>query len=84
MAEKRVTIRHTDGREYSIEPKAFTDPKLSPDKKSYADRGFEIVSYVDGSPYDGLKSLAEIEAAAAPKVQSVKPAAKPTEKPKAD
>lgn len=51
MHEKRVTIRHEDGREYRIEPKAFTDANLSP-HGSYAERGFEIVGYVDGEPYE--------------------------------
>lgn len=89
MPEQRVTIRHTDGREYSIEPKAFTDSKVSPEG-SYAERGFEIVNYVGGKPYHGPKSKTEIEAKAAER-QEVRAARdqeragpKPTEKPKGD
>ena len=86
---KRVFIAHPDGREYSIEPTAFTDPRFSSQKKSYADQGFRIVSYDDGSPYDGSKTKAEIEAAAAPQVsarnvQPAKPAAVAAERGKAD
>jgi hypothetical protein len=64
MPEKRVTIVHPDGREYSILPEHFTTKQVSPEG-SYAERGFEIVGYANGEPYPGPKSLAEIEAAAA-------------------
>ena len=79
MAEKRVTIRHEDGREYSIEPQKFRDEQISR-QGSYAKRGFRIVSYVDGTPYDGPKTLAEIEAVAAPTTPA--PAALPPSAPK--
>ena len=84
---KRVFITHPlDGREYGIEAKDFTNKRLSPDEKSYAERGFEIVSYDDGTPYDGPKTLAEIEAASAPKhsARNVQPTARPTERQKAE
>lgn len=59
--EKRVTIVHADGREYSILPADFTNPRVSVDKRSYADQGFRIVDHVDGTPYDGPKTKREIE-----------------------
>lgn len=61
---KRVNIAHLDGREYSILPADFTNPKLSRDKRSYADQGFEIVAHVDGTPYVGPRTKREIEQAA--------------------
>jgi hypothetical protein len=61
---KRVLITHADGREYTILPADFTNPRVSPDRRSYADRGFRIAAYADGTPYDGPKSKREIEKAA--------------------
>lgn len=48
---KRVRIAHPDGREYGIEPSAFTRADLHPSGRSYADAGFSIVGHEDGSPY---------------------------------
>ncbi len=62
--QKRVTIAHADGREYSIRPADFTNPRVSPEKQSYADQGFRIVAHVDGTPYEGPKTKREIERAA--------------------
>lgn len=48
---KRIIIRHPDGREYGIAPEAFEDSSISP-RGSYAQRGFSIVGYVGGAPYE--------------------------------
>lgn len=64
MPDKYVTIVHADGREFSILPKNFTSPRTSPDRESYAARGFRIVGYTDGTPYDGPTSQREIDRAA--------------------
>jgi hypothetical protein len=66
MADTRmVIIRHPQtGHEYAIEPKDFTRKNVHPDRKSYADIGFVIDRYEDGSEYAGPKSKREIEQAA--------------------
>jgi hypothetical protein len=64
MPDKYVTIVHADGREFSVLPKDFTSPRTSPDRESYAERGFKIVGYTDGTPYDGPTSQREIDRAA--------------------
>lgn len=61
---KRVLITHADGREYTILPADFTNPRVSPDRQSYADRGFRIASYADGTPFEGPATKREIEQAA--------------------
>lgn len=76
---KRVKIVHPDGREYGIPAAAFSDKRLSPEG-SYAERGFEIVSHEDGTPFEGPKSKREIEAAAAERQAARED--KPAEKPK--
>lgn len=48
---KRVRIVHPDGREFGIDPSAFTRADLHPSERSYADAGFSIVGHEDGSPY---------------------------------
>lgn len=62
--EKHVLIAHDDGREYGIRLADFTNPKVSPDRQTYADQGFRIVSYEEGTPYEGPKTKREIERAA--------------------
>ena len=60
----KVLIRHPKtGHEYQIEAasfrrrKAFAEPDGS--LKTYADAGFRIVSYADGSPYQPPAPKAE-------------------------
>lgn len=67
---QQVVIRHPDGREYGIDSAAFTSPKVSVDRRSYADQGFEIVSCQDGTPFDGPKTLKAIEAAKAERAEA--------------
>lgn len=63
--QKRVTIVHADGREYSILPRDFDRATVHPrGVGSYADQGFRIVAHEDGSPYEGPKTKREIEQAA--------------------
>lgn len=79
----RVLIRHPkSGREYSILPADFTNPRVSPDRKTYADQGYEIVSYVDGTPYEGPTTLKEIEQGRGERqaARADKPAERATEK----
>lgn len=61
---RMVRIYHRDGREGAILPADFTRKNLHPDDKSYAEQGFRIDRYEDGSVYDGPKSQREIEKAA--------------------
>lgn len=61
---QRVLIVHADGREYTVLPSDFTNPIVSTDKNSYADQGFRVVSYADGTSYGGPKTKREIEQAA--------------------
>ena len=49
---KRVRIVHPDGREYGIDPSAFTRTDLRSGGRSFADDGFQIVGHEDGSPYE--------------------------------
>lgn len=58
---KRVLIRHPrTGHEYAVLPADFRRRKLARDNDgkpiTYADAGYRIVSYVDGSPYQPPKS----------------------------
>lgn len=62
--KRRVIIRHPDGREYSVLPRDFTVKDVSPERESYAEQGFRIVSYIGGAEYDGPKTAHEIEKAA--------------------
>lgn len=62
--QQRVNIAHRDGREYSIRPADFTNARVSPEGKSYAEQGFRIVGHVDGTPYDGPATQREIDQAA--------------------
>lgn len=49
-----VLIRHGDGREYAVNPADF-------EKGAEDDyKGFRVVSYEDGSKYDGPKTAAAI------------------------
>lgn len=78
--QKRVLITHADGREYSIPERAFTDARLHPrGAGSYADQGFAIASYEDGTPYDGPKTKRAIDKAAEEKAarRQATPAPKP-------
>lgn len=61
---RMVIIRHPDGREGAILPRDFTVKNVSPDRKSYAEQGFVIERYEDGSEYAGPKSQHEIDRAA--------------------
>lgn len=63
MAERFVRIVHKDGREYAIQPKDFDVKNVSPEGESYADQGYRIVAWEDGTEYDGPKSRREIDAA---------------------
>lgn len=55
-----VIIRHPDGREYAIDESDFRKAKVDIDgKKTYADLGFEIVSYEDGEEYTKNKPAEE-------------------------
>lgn len=58
---RMVIIRHPDGREGAILPRDFTVKNVSPDRKSYAEQGYHIVGYEDGSSFDGPKSQREID-----------------------
>lgn len=78
MADDRmVNIRHPKtGREFAILPKAFTRANVFPEGVgSYAEQGYEIDRYEDGSEYDGPKSQKELDKAA-----EVKQAPKAAEK----
>lgn len=62
---RMVNIRHPKtGREYAILPSHFTRKNVHPkDEGSYAEQGYEIVGYEDGSEYAGPKNQREIEKA---------------------
>lgn len=65
MADRMVIIKHSDGREGAVLPKDFTRKNLHPEGMgSYADQGYVIDRYEDGTPYDGPKSKREIDKAA--------------------
>lgn len=89
MADRMVNISHKDGREFAILPADFTKVNIHPkDVGSYADQGFVIERYEDGSEYAGPKSKREIqkqqeERAAAREAKAPAPAAKAEPKGKA-
>lgn len=74
---RMVNIRNPKTNvEYAILPADFTKKNIHPDGVgSYAEQGFVIDRYEDGSEYDGPKSKREIDRAAAEK-QSAKDAPK--------
>lgn len=83
-----VNIRHKDGREFAILPADFTKPSLHPkDVGSYADQGFVIERFEDGSEYAGPTSKREIEKATEERAaarEAKAPAAKAEAKGKSD
>lgn len=86
MADTRmVRIHHPDGREGAILPADFTKPSLHPKGMgSYADQGYVIDRYEDGSEYQGPKSKREIDKAAEEKQAARESAKAPAAKGKAD
>lgn len=84
---RMVNIKHPQtGHEYAVLPADFTKKTLHADGKSYAEVGFEILGYEDGSEYDGPKSQREIDKVTAERAEKreAAKAEKPEPKGKAD
>lgn len=75
MADRFVIIKHRDGREFAIRPSDFTKGNTDPGGESYAERGFRIDRWEDGTPYDGPKTAREIERQHEQRVEAAQAAA---------
>lgn len=55
MPEKIVRIEHPEtGKRYAVSESAYTGTKLpNYGNQSYEEAGFKVMSYEDGSPYEG-------------------------------
>lgn len=51
--ERLVRIEHDDGRRYSVSEHDFSHKKMGAlQGQTYADAGFKVVSYEDGTPFE--------------------------------